>query len=265
MPQQNSLIFYLTLWALLSLMASLLPTFTITLLLPLRFLVWTLMKGVTLWNWFSLILLRWVSSSNVAISWIHLLHYCSFQCTLIEHGKIKPKIMHFICNLPNNVIMEKFLVVLWFALTFTCVYFSLHFLKKLCLWLNKTPYMTNSQNGKKLYGIFDKLSRSEALGVTFVLYYLRTQLDFASFKLLKSHLAKDKPEWFYKHSWIFNRITCFSFHTYHTIFHFFVWLVLIFTYSIIENSFNLIYMNKIKLKRLNWTKESTVGPRLLYS
>ena len=82
--------------------------------------------------------------------------------------------MHFICNLPNNVIMDKFLVVLWFGLTFTCLYSSLQFLKKLFLWLNKTPYMTISQNGKKLYGIFDKLSRFEALGVTFVLYYQRT-------------------------------------------------------------------------------------------
>ena len=35
-----------------------------------------------------------------------------------------------------------------------------------------------------------------------------------TFKLLKSHLAKDKPEWFYKHGWILNRITYISIHMY---------------------------------------------------
>ena len=54
--------------------------------------------------------------------------------------------------------------------------------------------MTQSQHGKKLYGIFDNLSRCQALGLTFVLEYLRTQLDFTSFKLLKEHLATDKSE-----------------------------------------------------------------------
>ena len=125
---------------------------------------------------------------------MHLFCHCSFQCTLVEHGKILPKIMHFRCSLPNNLIMDKFVVVFWFGLTFTCLYSALHFLKKLRYWLNRTPYMTQSQHGKKLYGIFDNLSRCQALGLTFVLEYLRTQLDFTSFKLLKKHLATDKSE-----------------------------------------------------------------------
>lgn len=90
--------------------------------------------------------------------------------------------------------MDKFVVILWFGLTSTSTFSALHFLTKLQFWFSKAPYKTNSQNGKKLYGIFDKLTRSEALGLTFVLDYLRTQLDFASFKLLKSHLATDKSE-----------------------------------------------------------------------
>ena len=130
----------------------------------------------------------------ISLACIHFLCHYSFQCTLVEHGKIIPKTMHFICSLPNNLIMDKFMVLLWFGLTYACTFSALNFLVKLRFWLSKAPYMTNSQDGKKLYGIFDKLSKDEALGLTFVLDYLRTQLDFASFKLLKSHLATDKSE-----------------------------------------------------------------------